>query len=73
MIDSMLKNTKEGKMEEIKKINKILRNLFSIIEVSTDKIVKILVKNIEKKNSKFLIRIPFIQNIFSKLYLIFIK
>ena len=73
MIDSIEKNSKKKELNNIHKIKRVERNIFSIIEVSTDKIVKKLVKSIEKKNSKFLIRIPFIQSIFSKLYLIFIR
>lgn len=59
------------KRQEI--INK-QRKLFSFMEKkSVDSIVRKIVKEVEKKNSKFKIRAPFLQRLGVKLYLLFIR
>lgn len=52
-------------------INKIQRNMFTIIEKNTtDKLVNKMIKEIESKKPKFKIRVPFIQGMFAKLLLL---
>lgn len=52
-------------------INKIQRNMFSIIEKdTTDKLIKNIIKEIESKKQKFKIRVPFIQGAFAKLLML---
>lgn len=52
-------------------INKLQRNMFCLIESKNiDKFVKKIVKQIESKNPKFRIRYPYLQVLFTKLYVI---
>ena len=52
-------------------INRLQRNLFALIEKkSYEKLTNKIVKEVEKDNPKFKIRVPLLQSIFAKIYLL---
>lgn len=58
--------------EYLESINRIQKNGFSLIEKDNyDSLINKIIKNIESTHPKFLIREPFLQRIFIKLYRIF--
>ena len=58
--------------EYLESINRIQKNGFSLIEKDNyDSLINKIIKNIESTNPKFLIREPFLQRCFIKLYRIF--
>lgn len=76
MIDNKNKYTyKDNKIYKNRNsINKIQRNLFTIIEKDNYKsLITKIVKEMEKKNPKFKIREPLMQSIFAKIYLLLFR
>lgn len=76
MIDNKtLFTNKNSKIyKNINSINRLQRNLFALIEKENyNKLVIKVIKEIEKENPKFKIRIPFSQSLFSKIYLLFFR
>ncbi len=59
--------------EKLDSINKIQRNMFLLIEKNNfTLLIKKIVKEIEKEKPKKIIREPFLQSIFAKLYYLFV-
>lgn len=72
MIDNKIINTyKNNKLyDNIASVNRLQRNLFTLVESKNyNRLINKIIKELEKKNPKFLIRDSILQNILVKLYL----